>query len=1101
MSHPLIERLGRAHGAVTASAGTGKTYFLENLVLDEVKRGTAVDRILVVTFTRKGTLELKERVRSRLQTELAKASDDLVMNRLRTARRNLERATIATIHSFCQQALREQAFEAGQPLSLTLAPGRGLRSRAFLGALRKGLAGPDSSSWKQALERYGDAGCLEDLLTKMLPELHRLEPTPSDLAALVEPFKGEALFAALTEVRDSLRAGSSRNAFDAFFSALREARAWVDDPAAFQAAAKDWVVPKGAVWVQALPPGLLEAIEGVRTFPCDALRLRPLAEAVALELNTIKAAEGLVDFDDLIHQLCRALEGAGGEALATRLSDQYDLCLLDEAQDTSEDQWAILWRLFNREGKRLVLVGDAKQAIFSFQGGDLPAFQAARRDLAEHGGAEVALQENWRSTPEMVEACNGILGLGDDPCLLNEPGDAMAAFTEADLEPARTCPEPPGWVDPVPAVMVLPVPFHSKREDADSASAEALAEALLDLRRAAPRFRRRGEIQGRAITYADAFVIVRKGEEADLLAEVFRKRGVPFLQHRARGLYEGEAAEDLLALFRALADPRDASARMRAFLTPFFGLDLPDCERARDLDEGHPLMQRIQEWARLGSEGRSAALFDRILSGSGAVARLLAEESGQRRVADLLHLVELLQQAAGPGDGPAEHARRLARWAKGEDRPAGEEEDARRLEQAGDAVRILTYHAAKGLEAPIVALFGGLGGGGGAARIPLHSFHRKVGGHWSRRVWMGKAAPGEVDRAIRAEAAAEDRRLLYVGLTRAQGLLLLPVHAAPEEGQRPSAASAIGPDGVPKGPYGHIQRRLLALRESKPSWLHWGPAALPVRDGVPPVEKAQPLICEPFPFDSIRRGAWPRRTESFTSLHRRADAAILAGEQDPEPDRSIRAEGLVGGAATGVALHAMLEGIAVDAFDPDFRRWWTEDCRRWAEAHCRVAGLDASWAEAAARLAHAGFRQPLSLPGVSPIALCAVEPSRLIRELDFLAEAPGGRLTGALDALFEHEGRVFILDWKSNRLPAYGPGEVAACMEEDYLLQVKIYTLAVLRVLGIQSEADYEARYGGTVYVFLRGLPDGGQWAQRPAWHDILAWREELTELLEGAHA
>ncbi|HET6329256.1 MAG TPA: UvrD-helicase domain-containing protein [Holophagaceae bacterium] len=1100
MSHPLLDQLGRGHGAVTASAGTGKTYFLEQLVLDEVRRGMALDRILVVTFTRKGTLELKERVRSRLQATAAEGPDAAMAKRLRDARRDLERATIATIHSFCQQALQEQAFEAGQPLSLALAPGKGLRARAFLEALRKGLAGPEAAAWEQALERLGDAASLERWLTDMLPDLDRLEPRQADLVALVEPFKDEALFAALEQARATLKAGASRNTFDAFLETLQVSRALVDDPAAFRAVAKDWPEPKG-VWGGAIPGPIREVIENARAFPAEALRLRPLAEAVAAELAAIKTADGLVDFDDLIHQLRQALEGPSGEVLTARLSDRYDLCLLDEAQDTSEDQWAILWRLFNREGKRIVLVGDAKQAIFSFQGGDLPAFQAARRDIAAHGGAAASLSKNWRATPAMVEACNAILNLGDPSPLLIEPEDPVAAFTESDLEPVEPCEEPPVWELPLPAVIALPVPFRKKKEDAEPASAEALAGALLGLRAAAPRFRRRGEAEGRPLTYADVFVLVRQRGEADRIAEVFRERGVPFVQHKARGLYEGEAAEDLLALFHALTDPRDGSRRMRAFLTPFFGLSLKKAEGARELDEGHPLMQRLQEWARLGAEGRMAALFDRILSASGAVARLLAEESGQRRVADLLHLVELLQQAAGPGDGPAEHARRLVRWARDEDRPAGEDEDARRLEQEGDAVRILTLHAAKGLEAPVVALFGGLGEGGGSIRTPLRRFHREVGGGWIRRVWLGKHAPMVVDRAAHAEAAAEERRLLYVGLTRAQGLLLLPVHGAPEGDEKPHLSSAIGTDGVPKGPYGHIQRRLLALRDTAPSWLHWGPLHPSSTAAAPQAGASSPLVIEPFPFEGMCRGAWPPRTESFTSLHRRAEAARAVDEQDPEPDRVARADGLPGGAATGVALHAMLEGMAAETFDPDFRRWWKEERRAWAEQRCRAAGLDPVWAEAAARLAHAGFNQPLALPGVSPVALCAVEPSRLLRELDFLAEAAGGRLTGALDALFEHEGRVFILDWKSNRLPGYGAAEVAACVAEDYALQVKIYTLAVLRVMGIGNEADYEARFGGAVYVFLRGLPEGGQWAERPAWRDILAWQAELRELLEAGYA
>ncbi|HTL97858.1 MAG TPA: PD-(D/E)XK nuclease family protein, partial [Holophagaceae bacterium] len=187
-------------------------------------------------------------------------------------------------------------------------------------------------------------------------------------------------------------------------------------------------------------------------------------------------------------------------------------------------------------------------------------------------------------------------------------------------------------------------------------------------------------------------------------------------------------------------------------------------------------------------------------------------------------------------------------------------------------------------------------------------------------------------------------------------------------------------------------------------------------------------------------------------------------------------------------------------FTPRFKDWWTDARQSWAEEHCREAGLDPRWAMEAARLAHTGFSEPLALPGAAPVALRGLERGRLLRELDFLAETEIGRLTGAVDALFEHEGRAFLLDWKSNRLPGYGAAELDACMAEDYALQVKVYTLAVLKALGILTEPDYEARFGGAVYVFLRGLPEGGVWSRRAPWAEIQAWRGEVAALMEAAH-
>lgn len=1081
MSNPLLTQLGQGHAAITASAGTGKTHFLEQLVLDEVARGQALDRILIVTYTKKGAMELKARLRAALQ----KGDGTNLMR----ARRELERATLATIHRFCQQALQEEAFHAGRAFRADLAPSGPLRARAVREAMRKGFAGEDAEAWIQAMEEKGPAK-LEETLAKLIPDLAILEPFEGDLEGLVRPFKEDALYTALSNIRGSVAKGSSLAAFDRFHEAVLAARPLVEDSMVFYRTALDWPELGKAKWVEAIPDQVRGALNRLRTFPMEALRLRPLAEAAARDLAAIKAAEGLVDFDDLIHQLRAALEGPGGDQLAERLSSRYDLCLLDEAQDTSEAQWEILWRLF--KDKRLVLVGDAKQAIFSFQGGDLPAFLAARKMLLDEDGAEGSLAENWRSTAEMVEACNALLGLGTDTPLLIEPADPVQAFTPSDLAPAMPCPAPAAWADPMPAVVALPVPFHRTKDEAALASAKALAEAMKALVQAGPRFRPRKETLARPLAYADIFVLVRDKDGAETMADALREAGVPFVQHKARGLFEGEVAADLHALFRALEDPRDASSRMRAFLTPFFGVPLAEAQGAAGLDEGHPLPRLLSEWAALAQEGRTAALFDRVLGG-GIVTRLLLEPGGQRRVADLLHLVELLQEAAGPGDTARDHAQRLARWKVGEDRPKEEEESVRRVEQEGDAVAILTFHAAKGLQAPVVAIFS-LGEGSGKGPQP---YHRHSDHGWERRVWVGDSAAAPEGASPQAESRAEERRLLYVGLTRAEGLLLLPVHDLPGPDEKPPAwKSPFDKDWIPKGASGHLQRAMLAWKDRTP-WLHWGLPPLPAP--TPPPLSAPLILPPPFPFDAVKAKAWPPRMESFTSLHRRVEAE--AGAQDPEPDRLPRAEGLPGGTATGIALHWMLETADPAAFDPSFATWWSEPRRAWAERACEDSGLDPRWAEAAAKLAHAGLGTPLRLSQAAPIPFAKLDPSRIARELDFLAAMPGGRLTGALDALFEHEGRVHLLDWKSNLLADYGAESVAACVEEDYRLQVKVYTLAALRFLHIEDEAAYYARFGGVVYVFLRGLPDGGQWTERPSWRVTRAWAAELDRMLESVHA
>jgi len=130
----------------------------------------------------------------------------------------------------------------------------------------------------------------------------------------------------------------------------------------------------------------------------------------------------------------------------------------------------------------------------------------------------------------------------------------------------------------------------------------------------------------------------------------------------------------------------------------------------------------------------------------------------------------------------------------------------------------------------------------------------------------------------------------------------------------------------------------------------------------------------------------------------------------------------------------------------------------------------------------------------------------VLRELEFLTPVPGSLdsanrdlLTGSMDALIQWQGRAYLVDWKSNLLENYEPTTLDACVHGEYDLQVRIYTLAALRFLGIGTEAAYEKAFGGVRYVFLRGLPEGGVWSYRPAWTEVRAWEAQLAELAEAA--
>jgi exodeoxyribonuclease V beta subunit len=220
-----------------------------------------------------------------------------------------------------------------------------------------------------------------------------------------------------------------------------------------------------------------------------------------------------------------------------------------------------------------------------------------------------------------------------------------------------------------------------------------------------------------------------------------------------------------------------------------------------------------------------------------------------------------------------------------------------------------------------------------------------------------------------------------------------------------------------------------------------------------------------------------------------------APEAPPDPRR------LPGGALSGIFLHALLEAVPLPSLAgaPDVAAWAARpEVSALFEAQLRRHDRDPAHRADAERMVHAAFTTPLALPGGRRLAGVGAA-SQVAREVEFLfpfPEAAGGAqagfVKGYVDVIFEHEGRTYFGDWKSDLLPDFSAAALAQHMTANYELQRRLYALALVKMLGITTEADYEARFGGTVYIFLRALP-GGLEISRPTWNEVQAWERRLA--------
>jgi len=436
------------HGAsavVEASAGTGKTFLLEHVVADRIIRGEArLEEILVVTFTEKAIFELVWRLRALIERLLAHDApappdtdpesiwvlDELVRARLLDAQRAFDRATITTIHGFCQRVLTEDAFAGRRLLAQEHVDGKRAFSEAFKETLRTTLATDgrldhylgawlDSGKSTEALERTLGQAHAQQRPWGMPYDEERLRAATRDLAAL--PF-GECFADVEKVVGDRTKSKTIISRVEAVREIVAAHREGDDLPRLLRAIdelfdRKRYTKLDVFSYVEknlpAPPPGG-PAARLKRSYLAFADAAVPLELAVAQlflpfvrdTLAARKSAAGRYDFDDMLRLVAQGLRGPGGAGLVETLRRRYRLAVIDEFQDTDDVQWEIFRTIFHDSDGRnpLVVIGDPKQSIYGFRGADVATYREARRVIAGGSTATLALDRNFRSTPALVAA-------------------------------------------------------------------------------------------------------------------------------------------------------------------------------------------------------------------------------------------------------------------------------------------------------------------------------------------------------------------------------------------------------------------------------------------------------------------------------------------------------------------------------------------------------------------------------------------------------------------------------------------------------------------------------------------------------------------------
>ena len=1072
------EPLGPGRTVIEASAGTGKTFTITAAVTRLVaEEGLALEEILVVTFTRAATAELKDRVRKRMVETLralegrpAGPVDDHMRvlldadaeelrrraDRLGQALNSFDRAQIFTIHGFAMRLLRKLGFRSRLPYDA--APGdidEMLIRRAAGDLALSRFADPE-----------GDAGQIDPI-------------PPKDLAGI-----GKKL---------------------------------ADTPDAR-------ILPEPA-----------EVEGGMRIRAELALEMKKLAARRMRAARTVTYDDTLVEARDALND---PAVGAGARELLRR---RYQAAMVDESQDTDPIQWQVIRAVFDHS--RLVVIGDPKQAIYSFRGADVESYLSA----ADGAHARRTLDTNWRSDGPLIKALDSLLAGASF-------GDPRISYINVSPAEQHRRPRIEGAGAPLQIRRFSDeyegLRFYIWRERKHfyvggvrrAVAVDAAAEIVHLLTGGVTL---EGEDSRRPLAPGDIAVLCRTRRQVDMVREELAARGVPSVAARTGGVFASPAAEQWRRFLYAVERPNRTDYVRMAAVTLLAGAALDEAAALRDEDV-LGWQQRFIGWRTLLYGRGVPALLGDVDRTTRLAARVLADPGGGRMLTDLFHIAEEMHTAWRRG-----RLGSLLVWLEAAMDEAARNADAnvedpesrqRRLETDAAAVRVQTIHAAKGLEYPVVLAPYLWDVPTRRPDIPV--FHDPApappGEPRPRLVDVGGPDLEAHQEAAMDEQAAEESRLLYVALTRAKHHLVIWMVDQVRGAEETMLGRLIG------GP-GETRLSLTAGRSVGHTVLS-GPGPS-VRyeaggPGLPPLDLAR--LERPLDYQ------WQRVSFSSLSPGRplagRADTAEQADRVDEtdEPDETAAARaddagppppeaggelpmgGLPRGARFGSLVHELFDRVPFDAPDlPAAVRAELDRLTRRAawdfDAGLLVDGITAAMdtplgpdagaptlrgLDPARTLKEMSFELPLragagaqalTLADIAATALGHLpedDPHRPYFALLADPEQPDvdnrpfrGFMTGAIDltALLPGPGgpRYTVIDFKSNTLPAlggapapadYGPRPLAAAMNHgNYPLQALLYQAALHRYLQLRLPGYRpEEHLGGSMYLFVRAMVGPG---------------------------
>lgn len=1167
---------------IEASAGTGKTYTMANLYLRLIlgvrcPSPLTVEQILVVTFTKAATQELRDRIREKLvnvgkwfrdpsskeaqealrEPFLAELYQEVqprlneCLLRLKIAEREIDLASIFTIDSFCQKMLFQFAFSSGIRFDIDLLTNESeLLNRLSEETWRElfypmGLA--ETVAVAEELKTPSDAltavkgylyGDFPDLAAENQWLTQGISSYLTDYQALLQKAKqhwlavgAEAESLIVTEINKSYKKGEkkalSRRAYQMRWveNWLKELNEWATSGShyfptnSFSRFCQDFINEKAEEGAEPLTHAIfaknqdyLTAYQTQFEGKSKAILLYQFFSHLRQKLADYKQTHKEKSFGDMLSFLLSALQSERGDTLAQQIRALYPFAMIDEFQDTNQQQYEVFHRIFmdqNTSEQGFIMIGDPKQSIYKFRGADIFTYLKAKNEVQE----QATLDRNWRSVPEVVESCNRLFQFpeGDNPPFLYhgipfQPVKAKEASDTLVGEQATRC-------------LLISTEF-----DEQLAATHCAYQIQQQLKKSEQGLLFVQKEEGnRPLEAKDITILVRSHKQASLIRAELLKRHIPSVFFSERNsVYETQEAQDLRFILSACLTPYRQSSLLSAIGTSLWGLTSTDIFNIKQDEKAwdnvvESFVGYQQVWLHQGI----LPMLHQIFVKENIIQRINALPNAERRITDLLHLAELLQGAM-PN---LENEFALLRWYEQQlDNPDGyADEQKQRLESEESLVKVVTIHGSKGLEYPVVWLPFVAKASQPAKSKPITIYQNDEGkAHWS----FGSQSD-EIKKYIDKAEFAEDLRLLYVAVTRAkyQLNLILPSQFDEKWNSLSYLLSngEIGTGGI--APSQNTQY-YLAQKGIK--------AELITVNNDVPEDNWQPTLVQPIDIEAKSFTGKIRtvgQITSFTALQAQNERLQHKGQniplatfgdeaQDYDRTEFIASDFLEDNAQPYSRYqfpHSTKVGNLLHKF---FEHWDFQQAvdQTQLQALCEQLNLDEAWLEPLTTW----FEQVIQTPfGEQAVSLTQIFTHKRLNEWQFYLRLSNkealyrlnqllkkhsplakqlpdltlynleGFVRGFVDCIAQIDGKFYVIDYKSNFLgylpQDYQAEKLAKTMGQfRYDLQYLLYTLAVHRYLSARlgENYNYEQHFGGVAYLFLRGMngePNSGVYFDKPS--------------------